>query len=339
MERPHRGGYSSWLARSLVSLDGIRANQLFPYQWADPRQGQRIVKIAPGPDAQLWDDCYTNGYIRVGWDEVGDLRGFASREQFEAKFADTFLSLYNGNTAKTTEKAREVWSLTELSPGDIIVANKGTSRVVGIGRVVEPGYERRDGLDDYAHTVAVDWDAGEARDIDPIRRWAFKTVAPVSQAEYTRILKGRGSDNPSGPPDKVGVVVVDPLLTEIAAELGRKGQVILYGPPGTGKTYNGRRFAVWWLSDALQRPSPAALLGDHAAFRVAEEALSRASTDRRVWWVTANPKEWSWDQLDPGTLVEYRFGRLKKNYPLLSEGDLVVGYQSNPTKRIVALGK
>ena len=115
---------------------------LFLYQWADPRRGQRIVKIAPGPDARLWDDCYANGYIRVGWDEVGDLRGFESREQFEAKFADTFLTLYNGNTAKTTEKAREVWSLTEISPGDIVVANKGTSRVVGIGRVVEPGYER-----------------------------------------------------------------------------------------------------------------------------------------------------------------------------------------------------
>ena len=35
--------------------------------------------------------------------------------------------------------------------------------------------------------------------------------------------------------------------------------------------------------------------------------------------------------------VDYRYGRLQRNYPLLQPGDLVVGYQANPDKRIMAL--
>lgn len=314
----------------------------FLYNWADPRQGQRIVKIAPGHDAELWDDCLANGYIRVGWDEVGDLREFENKAQFGARFADTFRDKYNGNTAKLTEKAAEVWTLLELAPGDVVIANRGTSRVVAIGRVNESGYEKRDHLQRYTHTVGVDWDPSQARDIDPIKRWAFKTVAPVSQAEYLQILKGRSAHKAhvqSQPRDDGGAMIVEPLLREIASELERKGQVILYGPPGTGKTYNARRFAVWWLAQRLKEPHADKLLGSNTAFRVAEEALSSASSDRRVWWVTANAKEWSWNQLFVDGSVDYRFGRLRKNYANIRVGDLVVGYQSNPTKRILAIGR
>ena len=53
----------------------------------------------------------------------------------------------------------------------------------------------------------------------------------------------------------------------------------------------------------------------------------------------ANPKEWSWDRLFADGTVEYRYGRLKRNYPLVQRGDLVIGYQSTPDKRVVALAR
>ena len=330
------------LVRRTPVFDGWRTSEImwFLYDWADPRQSQRIVKIAPGHNADLWEDCLANGYIRVGWDEVGDLREFETRDQFNAKFADAFSALYKGNGPKISEKAGEVWLLSELVPGDIVIANQGTSRVVGIGTVTDRGYEKRDDLGQYTHTVGVAWDATQARDIDPIKRWAFKTVAKVSQVEYQQILKGRTAATVSAAPRQAApVAAVDPLLREIAGELDRKGQVILYGPPGTGKTYNARRFATWWLNERLNLASGAAVLADQAAFRLSEEALSHGPSDHRVWWVTANPKEWSWDRLFSEKSVEYRFGRLRKNYALLREGDLVVGYQSNPQKRIMAVAR
>lgn len=328
--------------REHPEFDGWRPSEImwFLYAWADPRESQRIVKIAPGANASLWGDCLANGYIRVGWDEVGDLSAFESRDQFNAKYADAFSALYKGNGPKISEKAGELWMLTELVPGDIVIANQGTSRIVGIGTVTDGGYEKRDDLGQYTHTVGVAWDPTQARDIDPIKRWAFKTVAKVSQAEYQQILKGRTGTSVSTPPRQPApVAAVDPLLRDIAGELERKGQVILYGPPGTGKTYNARRFATWWLSEQLGLGSGATVLADQVALRSSEENLTHGPSDHRVWWVTANPKEWSWDRLFTEKSVEYRFGRLKKNYSMLREGDLVVGYQANPTKRILAVAR
>jgi 5-methylcytosine-specific restriction protein B len=312
----------------------------FLYHWSHPGKTARIVKIAPGHNAELWDDCLTNGYIRVGWDEVGDLRDYPSKEEFRARFAEAFGALYKGNQAKITEKANEVWTLTELEPGDLVVANRGTSEVLAIGAVVEPGYERREDLPSFGQTVRVKWDERQARSIDPIKRWAFKTVAPIGQAEYQRILAGRSVVKESAGKAKVEQPVVppDPIFGVIDGALRRKGQAILYGPPGTGKTYSARRFSVWWLAQRAGLDTDH-LLGDPAAFARAERTLSTAQAERRVWWVVANPKEWSWDQIFKEGSVDYRYGRLQRNYPLVQPGDLVIGYQANPDKRIVALAK
>ncbi len=110
----------------------------FLYDWAHPNEAPTIVKIAPGYNADLWPDCWTNGYIRVGWELVGDLRAY-TREEFGAAFAANYTALYKGNGAKITEKANEVWQLTELDEGDIVLANRGTARIVGMGRVKDPG--------------------------------------------------------------------------------------------------------------------------------------------------------------------------------------------------------
>jgi 5-methylcytosine-specific restriction protein B len=133
---------------------------------------------------------------------------------------------------------------------------------------------------------------------------------------------------------------IDPLLLDIAEALERKGQVILYGPPGTGKTYHARRFAVAWLLQHEGRTADAQnVLADVDKFVEAERELSTVQVSRRVWWVVANPKEWSWDRLFKEKRVSYRYGRLQRNYPHVKAGDLVIGYQSTPEKRIVALAR
>ena len=44
-------------------------------------------------------------------------------------------------TTKSSEKASEVWTLYDLNPGDIVVANRGTSRIVGIGKVTRATFQ------------------------------------------------------------------------------------------------------------------------------------------------------------------------------------------------------
>jgi 5-methylcytosine-specific restriction protein B len=321
-------------------FDGWHPSEIATFlgAWSPPGVAHRIVKIAPGPDAKFWSECRSGAYICVGWDKVGDLKQFESKEAFRRAFGEAYPEY---SPSKATEKANELWTLMELLPGDIVLANKGTSELLGRGEVVEPGYSWRPDRGEWAfHTVAVEWEPHSERQIDPIKHWAMTTVSPVSAEQYKRILEGvSGAGNPPTPPASPVSIPPDPLLAEIAATIARKGQVVLYGPPGTGKTYNARRFSVWWLSEQTGIGEAMSLLGDPAACRRAETRFSTAQIDRRVWWLVANPKEWSWDRLRSEKTVAYRRGRLQGNYPLVQPGDLVIGYSSNPEKRIAALGR
>ena len=318
-EKPEFDGWSTQLMAELL------------YAWSDPRETRRVIKIAPGENARFWQDCISGGYICVGWDEVGDLRAFDSKETFRAAFHETFAELHKHHKPKLTAKANELWTLVELEPGDVIIANHGISRILAVGEVVSPGYEWRPERPEFKHTVHVKWDTSYEQDIEPQKRWAFAPVARVPMTLYSKIAAQKGGD-----PKPVSV---EPVFSEIADALERKGQVILYGPPGTGKTYTARRFAVWWLLRELKQGSAETALTDAVAFSAAERGLSTAQAAGRTWWIVANPGEWSWDTLFDEKRVDYRYGRLKRNYPLVQQGDLVVGYQATPDLRIRALAR
>lgn len=305
----------------------------FLYDWADPRDSQRVVKIAPGEGGQLWQDCLEGGYICVGWDKSGDLSDFANFEEFKEQFYETFGESYKQHKPTLTRKAKEVWTLIQLKPGDFVVANKGTSHILGIGEVQEPGYVWAPEREKYRHTVRVKWDTSFAQDIVPEKRWATTTVAPVSTTLYMQL-----TNRTSGETARARVPV-DATFTQIVEALEQKGQVVLYGPPGTGKTYTARRFIVWWLMRKLGRDNPESVLVDDDAFLQTEGELATGQIAPNTWWMVANPNEWSWDELFESGTTKYRRGRLQRNYPLVRRGDLVVGYQSSPIKRIVAVAR
>ena len=300
----------------------------FLYNWADPREVRKIVKIAPGAGARYWEDCRENGYICVGWDAVGDLGGYKNKKEFKQAFAELF---DNYDAAKATQKANELWTLRELTPGDLVVANDGISKVLAVGEVQEPGYHWDPDRAEQKHTVAVEWDTSVGGPIPTQPHWAFVTVKKVTPELYAEIV-GSGSSEKTR-------MIAPPLFGRMSTSLEHKKQVILYGPPGTGKTYTANRFAVWWLLRQRNDPDALRILTDEDALRDAERQLSASSIGGRAWWVVANPAEWSWDELFEHGSVDYRYGRLQRNYPLLQEGDLVVGYQATPDKRVVALAK
>ena len=227
----HTPGFEGWKTKEIEG---------FLYRWANPNDQPRIVKIAPGEDAKFWEQCLSGGFICVGWEEVGDLREFESKESFQAKFNEVFHDTYKGNQSQLTKKGKEVWTLRELEAGDLVIANQGVSKILAVGTVVEPTYDYQPGMEVYGHHVHVKWDTSYAQDITAQKNWAFVTVAPVSQALSTQILTKKAASGAVTLPS----VPVDRIYKDIADALKRKGQVILYGPPGTGKTFCARRFHV-----------------------------------------------------------------------------------------------
>jgi len=82
-------------ARELEGWTTVEKMRLL-YHVASPKETVRVVKIAPGEQARFWSDCLANGYICVGWDDLGDLREFDSKETFDRKFEDCYRDTYKG---------------------------------------------------------------------------------------------------------------------------------------------------------------------------------------------------------------------------------------------------
>jgi len=68
-------------------------------------------------------------------------------------------------------------------------------------------------------------------------------------------------------------------------------------------------------------------------------------SDIRYWWLTANPKIWSFGDLHVGGVQSYSFynergnkRRIFQNFLDAKTGDLIIGYDASPTKQVVALG-
>jgi 5-methylcytosine-specific restriction protein B len=319
------------LLRAEPLLTGLTTQELgrFLYHWADPRPSVRVVKIAPGDLADQWSDCLVGQFICIGWDEVGDLSEYATKEAFREAFRECYP--YNGNEAQVSRKSNELWTLMTLEPGDKVITNRGISEVLAIGTVNDTGYAWRPERAKYRHTLGVDWDTSFAQSIEPVKAWATTTVSKVSAALYKTISGAEGPPKP---------VETDRLYSEIEEALARRGQVILYGPPGTGKTYAARRAAVWLLSGGSGDPQASAVLGDSTRVADVERQFSAGrAQSRQVWFMVANPSLWSWSRLRLDGTVDYSLGRLKRNYPNVRAGDLVVGYESTPTQRVVALAR
>ncbi|MCB2205033.1 EVE domain-containing protein [bacterium] len=302
------------------------------YEWSDPREAERIMKIAPGEKAKYWNACLSGGYICVGWDEMGDLAEYASKEEFRERFEHYFLETYNKKKNAVVRKGNELWRLMELQPGDIVVANQGISKILAIGVVQEPAYQWRPERQEYKHTVNVSWDVSKQQDIEPQKRWGVTTVLELSPEELIRIQTATPTTTPAPTPLPTG-----PMYLRMLRELERTGQIVLYGPPGTGKTYVARRFAAWWLSKRAGKDVGVQDLdGDRLT---ALEKRLKSSSAGRVWWMVASPANGSWDDFFKQGSVLFTVGRLKRNFPMVQMGDLVIGYESTPVKKIVAISR
>ena len=220
--------------------------------------------FSPGEKASKWQLCLDKGIMCIGWDALGNLSQYASREDMR-----TVIKKHYPTDGNAKNDSLAVWQFAkEMKPGDIVFAKNGMTKTIGRG-VVESDYYFDDNYSDFKHVRKVRWtNIGEWVTED---KHAIKTLTNVTP--YTDYV------------EKLNMLV-------------------------EGK-------------DTL---SPT------------------ESTDKQYWWLVANPKIWSLADMKVSEEQDYQLynenghqRRIFQNFLNAQEGDIVIGYESTPTKQIVGL--
>ena len=115
---------------------------------------------------------------------------------------------------------------------------------------------------------------------------------------------------------------------------------VLYTGRDAGQDEEGS--FIWKLRDELSTALDKADLSEVELY----VATASGDADRRYWWLNANPKIWSFSDIAVGEVQSYTLynengnkRRIFQNFLDAKAGDMLIGYESNPVKQIVAIGR
>ena len=99
---------------------------------------------------------------------------------------------------------------------------------------------------------------------------------------------------------------------------------------------------IWKLREELSEALEKVDLSDIELY----VAAAPGEQDRGYWWLNANPKIWSFADIAVGEVQSYTLynengnkRRIFQNFLAAKAGDMIIGYESNPVKQIVAIGR
>lgn len=218
----------------------------------DGVQTVRYWLYAPGRGACMWEEFYERGVMGLGWHQLGDLRGYATKEEMRQRLLET----RDDNTSQTNS-ARAVWQFAnEMKPGDVIFVKRGLKEIIGRG-VVTGDYVYDPEGGHYPNCREVRWTSAGNWPID--ERLAMKTLTEIT--DYPELLsrietffEDSDDDVESEEPLVIfpeysarqfldEVYMPEERYEAIVGLLRTKKNIIMQGAPGVGKTYAAKRLA------------------------------------------------------------------------------------------------
>ncbi|MBQ9798901.1 MAG: AAA family ATPase [Thermoguttaceae bacterium] len=216
---------------------------------------------APGENAENWENDLAQGTMAIGWDELGDLLAFGSKEEMR----DKMKSLY-GVENSYRNQALTTWQFAnEMKPGDVVFVKRGRKQIVGRGVVAgDYVYEPERGA--YRHVRAVRWDAAGAWEVaEPLPVKTLTDVTPradLIKIMLSLIAESEAAADAFDAAERETVYetydendfLADVYLDEeryrlLKTLLATKKNVILQGAPGVGKTFAAKRLAFSMMGE------------------------------------------------------------------------------------------
>lgn len=207
---------------------------------------------SPGDNASKWEEFYNNGIMGIGWDEVGDLNQYNSKEEIKSALKekrDPSLTYRN--------VAHALWQFAqELKPGDIVFVKKGMYTLVGCGIVESKSYYD-ESRDHYKHICKVKWThngewshPGQAvmkvlTDITQYTDYVNKLLSIFSSTDTLEEDEKEQNYSTYTKDDFLKDVYMSNVdyYDDLVRILESEKNIILQGAPGVGKTYMAKRLA------------------------------------------------------------------------------------------------
>lgn len=235
----------------IKKVDNLKAKKDTPA--VEATSSVKYWLLAPGENASKWERCQKDGIACIGWEEIGDLRGFESldamRKAMKNQYGDVSSNYKNAGLA--------TWEFShEMQVGDIIFAKQGRNKILGRG-VVESDYYYDTNYPEHQNVRKVRWEkVGEWTSEDML---AMKTLTELTKyPDLVRKLNELMADAPafvaecpaySFEKDPEKPFINPKAFHHIESILRRKKNIILQGPPGVGKTFLAKKIAYSILGE------------------------------------------------------------------------------------------
>lgn len=260
---------------------------------------RNYFKLSPGNQASEWNNFYENGIAALSYQNniVGDISEYNSRAELNVAMKLPFDSSSN--------QVWNRWLFKSANVGDIIFASKGINTCIGIG-IIESNY----------FYGKVENGFNDCRKV----KWITNKVYQYKADTYRHYKTLFRPDNFS--PTKVWAFLFQeyarlyPELAAVFAENNIQYDLDYVDTVSVAETDSN--------TDFDQTPEDA-------------EPIN-------FWWLNANPTMWSISKYKEGDTQSYTTHnekgnkrRIYKYFQALKPGDLIIGYESSPTKQIQAI--
>lgn len=206
---------------------------------------------SPGKGAKIWDECYDNNIMAIGWDAIGDLRAYNSKDEIKQ-----VMNKHYDPSRSYIHSACATWEFAnEMKPGDIVFAKNGMHLIIGRG-IVKSDYIYDPQREEFRNIRKVEWtDRGEW---ECSRQSPMKTLTDITSfTDYVEqlnlffdsdMLDDAKTLETSYPTyDKArfldSVYMDEDSYDTLVSLVKSKKNIILQGAPGVGKTFAAKRLA------------------------------------------------------------------------------------------------
>lgn len=219
----------------------------------------RYWLYSPGRNAEKWDDFYERGIMGLGWQALGDLGAYPTKNEIVAALEKGYGAGAHRNDAHA------LWQFSrDMNVGDIVYVKRGMGTIVGRGTVTSDYEFDDDASDGYPHTRSVEWDRKGAwvyPGTGKAKRAPMKTLTDITpqttlvenMIELFEEGEEEGREPVAQPSRSLPAYTKDDFLAEVFLDadgyeslislLRHKKNVVLQGAPGVGKTFMAKCLA------------------------------------------------------------------------------------------------